>query len=93
MIGKPGTVQVTQYGAVTLAGTTSNNYSGTTTINRGTLYLQKTAGAIAIPGNISISASDTSAQGNTYLILKGNNQIASTATLSFASGPRHERLF
>ena len=85
VIGKPGTAQVTQYGAVTLAGTTSNDYGGATTINRGTLYLQKTAGAIAIPGNISISPSDTSANGNTYLVLKGSDQIASTATLTFTS--------
>ena len=84
VIGKPGTVQVTQYGAVTLAGASSNDYSGATTINRGTLYLQKTAGAIAIPGNVSISASGSGTQGNTYLILKGSDQIASTATLSFA---------
>ena len=85
VIGKPGTAAVTQYGAVTLAGTASNNYSGGTTINRGTVYLQKSGGAIAIPGNLSISPSDTSAQGNTYLILNGSNQIASSATLTFAS--------
>ncbi len=84
VIGKPGTVQVTQYGAVTLAGASSNDYSGATTVNRGTLYLQKTAGAIAIPGNVTISASGSGTQGNTYLILEGSDQIASTATLSFA---------
>ncbi len=60
VIGKPGTASVTQYGGVTLAGTASNNYSGTTTINRGTVYLQKSGGAIAIPSSITISPSDTS---------------------------------
>jgi autotransporter-associated beta strand protein len=83
VIGKPGTVSVTQYGGVTIAGTDSNTYGGSTTINRGTLYLQKSGGAIAIPGNISIAPSDTSEQGNTYLILNGSNQIAPSATLSF----------
>ena len=62
VIGKPGTSPVTQYGGVTLAGTASNNYSGGTTINRGTLYLQKSGGAIAIPSSITISPSDTSAR-------------------------------
>ncbi|MFZ1937098.1 MAG: autotransporter-associated beta strand repeat-containing protein, partial [Thermoguttaceae bacterium] len=45
---------------------------------------QKSGGAIAIPSSITISPSDTSAQGDTYLILNGSNQIASSATLTFA---------
>ena len=42
-------------GAVTISGATSNDYTGGTTINRGIVYLAKTGGAIAIPGNVTIT--------------------------------------
>ena len=71
-----------QGGSVTIAGTDNNNYAGTTTINRGTVILQKSGGAVAIPGNVAITA-DTTNKWNTYLILGGSNQIASSAVMSF----------
>jgi fibronectin-binding autotransporter adhesin len=74
-----------QYGTLAIAGTDSNDYSGTTTVCRGTTYLQKSGGAIAIPGNVYIYPSGTTSLGNTYLVLKASQQIAPTATMTFVS--------
>lgn len=41
-------------GAVQFTGMTSNAYTGTTTVNDGTLELNKSGSAVAIPGNILI---------------------------------------
>ena len=38
-----------RYGPITIAGTTSNDYTGGTTINRGTVYLAKTGGPSPSP--------------------------------------------
>ena len=47
--------------------------------------MQKTDGALAIPaGNVNIATTVDVVSGSTYLILKGSNQIASTATMSFS---------
>ena len=76
-----------QSGTVTITGATSNDYTGGTTINRGTVYLQKTGGAIAIPGDVTISAGGSSTPlWNTYVALQGSNQIAATAVMSFTGG-------
>ena len=42
VLGKTAPTLADEYGPITLVGTTSNDYSGGTTINRGTVYLQKT---------------------------------------------------
>ena len=71
-------------GSITIAGSASNNYGGNTTIDRGVVYLQKSGGAIAIPGNVTISSGgNTNPAWNTFLILNGSNQIASSAVLNF----------
>ena len=71
-------------GSITIAGSASNNYGGNTTIDRGVVYLQKSGGALAIPGNVTISSGGNgNPQWNTYVILKGSNQIASSAVLNF----------
>lgn len=46
-------------GVLTLSGSTSNSYTGTTTVNQGTLLLGKTAGATAIPGSLEIDSGAT----------------------------------
>ena len=70
---------------ITISGATSNDYTGGTTINRGTVYLAKTGGAIAIAaGNVNVNCSPTSSTGQTYLILNGSNEIASTAMMNFS---------
>ena len=84
VLGKAAPTLADEYGPITIGGSTSNDYSGTTTINRGTVYLQKTGGAIAIPGGtLTVATSGTSITGNTYLVLLGSNQIAPSATLYF----------
>ena len=83
VLGKSAPTLADEYGAIALAGATSNDYSGGTTINRGKVYLQKTGGAIAIPGNLTLTTALTLNTGNTYLILNGSEQIASSATLTF----------
>ena len=42
MLGKTSPTLNDEYGSITIAGATSNDYGGVTTINRGTVYLQKT---------------------------------------------------
>ena len=83
VLGKSAPTLADEYGAIALAGATSNDYSGGTTINRGKVYLQKTGGAIAIPGDLTLTTALTLNTGNTYLILNGSEQIASSATLTF----------
>ena len=71
-------------GSITIAGAAGNTYGGNTTINRGVVYLQKTGGAVAIPGNLTISSGGNgSPSWNTYLILKASDQIAPTAVVNF----------
>ena len=77
----------TQSGTVTIGGATSNDYTGGTTIARGTVYLQKTDGATAIPGDVTLTAGGVSGGGvwSSYLVLKGPNQISSTAVMNFTA--------
>ncbi len=84
VLGKTNPTLADEYGTIAIAGSVSNDYSGGTTINRGTVYLQKTSNAIAIPGDITLSTEVYNGTGNTLLILKGNNQIASTGTMTFS---------
>ena len=49
VLGKARPTMADEYGPIALSGSISNDYSGGTTINRGTVYLAKTGGAIAIP--------------------------------------------
>ena len=49
VLGKAAPTLADEYGPITISGATSNDYTGGTTINRGTVYLAKTGGAIAIP--------------------------------------------
>jgi autotransporter-associated beta strand protein len=83
VLGKLAPTLADENGAIRITGSTSNDYAGGTSINRGTVYLAKSGGAIAIPGNVTIGTSTVAATGNTYLILNGSNQIASTAIMTF----------
>ena len=49
-----------------MSGSTGNSYSGGTTINRGAVYLAKTGGAIAVPGNVTVACSSTPTPGQTF---------------------------
>ena len=66
-------------GTLTLSGTDSNTYTGTTTLNAGNLYFGKTAGAVAITGPVAINNN-----GNPNLRMSQNNQFSSGATVSWS---------
>jgi autotransporter-associated beta strand protein len=65
-------------GRVRLTGASANTQTGATTLESGTLVLAKTGGALALPGDITVSGG--------RLEFAGNNQIADTATLRLAAG-------
>ncbi len=71
-----GSGGLTKVGAaiLTLSGTAANTYTGLTTINEGTLILNKTAGVNAIAGNLQAS--------NSTVQLNAANQIADTSSVS-----------
>lgn len=72
-------------GTQTLAGATSNTYSGTTTLGgSGKLLLAKTGGAIAIPGNINLSSSAFGGNAS-GVVLAGDEQIANTSVVTWTS--------
>ena len=68
---------------VTFAGGTGtdNTYTGATFVNNGTLALNKTPGAAAITGNVTVG-DPTSTTNTGTLTLLGSNQIANTATVT-----------
>lgn len=67
-------------GTLTLGGSTSNSYTGTTTINAGTLVLAKTSGAMAVAGNLAVGAAAAGTAGNATLRLEASDQVNSAAT-------------
>ncbi len=67
-------------GTLYLQGSASNTYSGPTTI-QGTLVAAKSGGAIAIPGNVTLS--ETGYGGVSVLQLNGDNEIASSCLMTF----------
>ncbi len=73
-----GGVTKTSAGRLELAGVSANTFTGTTTVSAGELFLNKTAGMNAIPGDILIS-------GGT-LTLNAANQIANTSVVTLSSG-------
>jgi len=74
-----GSVGLTKSGSGTavLGGSSSNTFTGTTTLTGGTLVLGKSNG-VALPGNVVFD-------GPSVVQLGGANQIASSAVLSFAN--------
>lgn len=65
-------------GTLVLAGTTPNTFTGTTSIDGGTLELAKTPGQNAITGQLNLA-------GGTTVRLRANNQIADTSTVTTGS--------
>ena len=83
-ISGSGTVTVNG-GSLSLGGSAANTYTGATTVNTGTLYLNKSGGATAIAGNLVIG----NGTGTATTQLMASNQIADTAavTLNSAATP------
>ena len=73
-------------GSLTFSGTAANAYAGTTTVNGGTLVLNKSGGAVAVPGTLSIVpfAGAGVATAATVRLLAGQ-QLSSGSTLNFDS--------
>lgn len=80
--GSTGTLGITKAGTgvLTFDSSLSNTYTGTTTINAGTLSLAKTGGAIAVVGNITVG--DGSGSTADILLLSGSEQIQDTAVVT-----------
>ncbi len=77
-----GTLALTKagLGTQTLSGSTSNTYTGITTVNSGTLILGKTGGAVAIPGALTVGVAAASTAGNATLKLNASDQAAAATT-------------
>ena len=69
-------------GTLTLTGS-ANTFTGVTTINAGTLILNKAASTTSIAGNVVIGDNGT---GSDTLRVSANEQIADTSVVSFTSG-------
>jgi fibronectin-binding autotransporter adhesin len=85
IISGTGAVVKQGSGSLILGGSSSNTYSGTTTVNAGSLQLNKTGGAVAVAGNITLLGTDCTSSGGNYntLSLGGDGEIASTSTITF----------
>ena len=79
--GAGATVTKDGAGTLTLSGTTANTNTGTTTVNGGTLVLNKTAAITAVAGDLVIG----DGTGADTVRLDANNQIADTSTVTLNS--------
>jgi autotransporter-associated beta strand protein len=66
-------------GMLTLAGSASNTYTGVTTVSAGTLSLNKSAGSVAVGGNLTVS-------GGTAIEAAFGNQIDNASTVTVNGG-------
>jgi autotransporter-associated beta strand protein len=72
-------------GGVTLGGSISNNYTGGTVLGgTGKLILAKTGGALAIPGDVSLSSSGWNGN-SSGIVLAANEQIADSAIITWTT--------
>ena len=66
---------------VTFSGTSSNTYSGTTSIQNGNLVLNRSAGVTSIAGDI-VLGDGVGATNSAQLILNNNNQISDNSAIT-----------
>jgi autotransporter-associated beta strand protein len=74
----PGTMQLE-------GGGTANSYTGTTTVNEGTLVLFKAVGVDAIPAGALTIGDGVGGAGADKVILRNSNQIADTNNVAISS--------
>ena len=84
-----GSLTKTGVGTLYMQGTSGNTYTGTTTVTRGYVYLNKTSG-YAIPGNLTMSSPvDTPGlwveQPETFVVQQRANQTSPSCVLSFVN--------
>jgi autotransporter-associated beta strand protein len=80
----PSTLTKVGTGIAEMTGSASNTYTGLTNVNGGTLELNMTGGAIAVPANLTVG-NGTSGLGADVAVLEGNSQIVNTATVTVNS--------
>ncbi len=73
-------------GTLSLSGSTPNTYTGLTTINNGTLVLNKIASVNAIAGDSVAGTTDVQVNTGATLRLAAANQIANDATVNLNGG-------
>lgn len=81
------TLNDTNRSNVTLSGSTSNLFTGVTTVSRGRLTLNKSGGALAISGDIVLGDGTVVGAGITRdeILLQGAEQISNSSDLTLAS--------
>ncbi len=73
-------------GTAIFSGTNSNTYNGATNVYGGRLILQKSGGAVAIPGNLNIGDALNGASGQWDAVQLGaSDQIADTSIVTFTA--------
>ncbi|WP_428303719.1 beta strand repeat-containing protein [Lacipirellula sp.] len=77
-ISGTGGLTKTGNGDLYLTGTDSNTHAGGTGVSAGMLFLNKTGGATAVPGTLSIG-------GTSVVVLQQDHQIADAALIRFTS--------
>jgi autotransporter-associated beta strand protein len=80
VISGSGSLTKSGNGTLTLSGASANTYSGLTSINAGTLNLNKSSGTEAIAGNITLSASGAT------LLLSASGQVADASIVTLSGG-------
>ena len=85
-----GSLSLTKIGTatITLSGIAANTYSGLTTVSAGSLVASKSAGVVAIPGNITLNNVTTS-----NLWFTANGQLGGSGVLTYSGASSNARFY
>jgi autotransporter-associated beta strand protein len=72
-------------GTVIFSGATSNTYTGLTSVTDGTLKLNKSGTALAVPGSLTVGDGTPGKLLSDVVLLQNNNQIAGNSTITVNS--------